>query len=169
MPSWDDELIHEYRQSRRELSKMKSKLNPKNPIDAKDLEHINSMIGDMTEAIHWLETGKDPKVFRGVHVNAVYHVRSYENMDLIPDIERELREDNNINKKHLFMTAEEKMILSEILSSFSNRERICYLLHVSHKKSFAEIAKELEVSRSTVQTHSTRAKNKVKQRFQEVV
>ena len=169
MPSWDDALIHEYRQSRRELSKMRSKLDPDNPIDKPDIDLINSMIADMTESIEWLETGKDPKVFRGMHVNAIYHIRSYENVDLIPDIEKELREENDINKKHLFMTREEKVIMKEILSSFSNRERICYLLHVGHKKSFAEIANELGVSRSTVQTHITRAKNKVKQRFQEVV
>src|SRR5690606_14478724 len=102
------------------------------------------------------------------HIDAIYHVRSYGNMDLIPDIEEELRAENDINKRHVFMTKEEKIILSEILCSFSQRERICYLLHVGHNKSYGEIANELGISRSTVQTHITRAKAKVKQRMKEV-
>ncbi|MEK4025800.1 sigma-70 family RNA polymerase sigma factor [Sporosarcina sp. FSL W7-1283] len=169
MTSWVGEMIVSYTENRRALAELKRGLNPENPKDAEDEAMINSMIRDMSESIDWLRTGKDPKVMKGIHVDSVYHVRSYENVDLIPDIERELREENDINKKHLFMTSEEKIIMSEILASFSERERICYLLHVGHKKSFAEIANELGISRSTVQTHITRAKNKVKQKSPEVV
>ncbi|MFD1206512.1 MULTISPECIES: sigma factor-like helix-turn-helix DNA-binding protein [Sporosarcina] len=62
------------------------------------------------------------------------------------------------------MTREEKVILADILASFSEKERICYLLHIGHKKSMGEIATELGVSKSTFRTHINRAKKEVEQR-----
>lgn len=85
-------------------------------------------------------------------------------MDTIPDITEQL-EDNNVNKKHLFMTREEKVILADIFSSFSLRERQCYIFHVAEKKSMSEIAYELGVSKSMVQQSIRRAKNKVEERM----
>ena len=83
---------------------------------------------------------------------------------MIPDIAEQL-EEGSINKKHLFMTREEKVILADILSSFSLRERQCYILHVGKKKSMSEIAYELGVSKSMVQQSIRRAKNKVEERM----
>ncbi len=167
MSNWVDEMIASYTEHRRQLSQMKRYLNPENPKDAEDEKMINSMIRDMSESIEWLETGRDPKVMKGIHVDSVYHVRSYENMDLIPDIAEQL-EDDDINNRRLFMTKDEKMIMADILKSLSLRERQCYILHVGHKKSMGEIAIELGVTKSTVQTNITRARSKVKNRIKEV-
>lgn len=41
-----------------------------------------------------------------------------ENIDLIPDIAEQL-EGNDINKKHLFMSGEEEVVLANIVVSFS--------------------------------------------------
>ncbi len=166
MTNWVDDMLASYTEHRRELARMKRNLNPENPKDAEDEKMINSMIRDMSESIEWLETGRDPKVMKGVHVDSVYHVRSYENMDLIPDIAEQL-EDDDINNRRLFMTKDEKMIMADILKSLSLRERQCYILHVGHKKSFGEIASELGISRSTVQTHITRAKSKVESKIKD--
>lgn len=168
MSNWVDEMIVSYTEYRRELSRMKSNLNPENPKDAEDEKLINSMIRDMSEDIEWMETGRDPKVMKGIHVDSIYHVQSYGNMDLIPDIIEQL-EDDDINDRHIFMTKDEKIIMGDIIKTLSARERQCYFLHVGHKKSFREIANELGISRSTVQTHITRAKNKVENKIKDVV
>lgn len=161
MSNWVDEMIASYTTHRRSLSEMKRSLNPENLKDAEDEKMINSMIRDMSETIEWLETGRDPKVRKGVHVESIYHVTSYADVDLIPDIMEQLEEKDDINERELFMTKDEKIIMSEILNSLSLRERQCYFLHVGHGKSFGEIAKDLGISRSTVQTHITRAKSKI--------
>lgn len=161
MSGWVDEMIASYTEHRRELSRMKQYLNPENNKDAEDEKLINSMIRDMSESIEWLETGRDPKFRKGVHVDSIYQVQSYGNMDLIPDIMEQLEEDD-INQRHIFMTKDEKIIMGDIIKTLSARERQCYFLHVGHKKSMGEIASELGISKSTVQTHITRAKSKVK-------
>ncbi|MHC8517003.1 sigma-70 family RNA polymerase sigma factor [Sporosarcina sp. ITBMC105] len=164
MLNWADELIQEYTVGKQDLKRRVDRLDRSNPIDMQDLKQINSMIESMSFSLDWMKTGRQPGTYRGADEKAVYQKRSYENIDLIPDIAEQL---NSEQPKELYMTKEERVILADILSSFSQRERICYLLHVGHKKSMGEIAAELGVSKSTVQTHINRAKSKVRQRFQE--
>ena len=111
MLSWADKLIHEYTGGRQELRKRADKLDRDNPIDMNDLKQVNSMIESMTFSLEWITTGRQPGTFRGVDEKAVYQRRSYENIDLIPDIAEQL-EENDINKKHLFMSREERVIFS---------------------------------------------------------
>ena len=125
MLSWADKLIHEYTGGRQELKKRADQIDRNNPVEMNDLKQINSMIESMTFSLEWMTTGRQPGTFRGVDEKAVYQRRSYENIDLIPDIAEQLEEDD-INKKNLFMTREEKIILADILSSFSLRERQCW-------------------------------------------
>lgn len=165
MLNWADKLIQEYTGGRQELKKRADQIDRNNPFEMNDLKQINSMIESMTFSLDWMTTGKQPGTYRGVDEKAVYQRRSYENIDLIPDIERELRESNDINKKHLHMTSEEKIILADIFASFSLRERQCYILHMAQGLSWSEIADELGISKSTVQTHITRARSKVQQRI----
>lgn len=99
-------------------------------------------------------------MFRGVDEKAVYQRRSYENIDLIPNI-AELLEEDGINKKHLFMSREEKLILVDILASFSLRERRCYILREGQKMSMAKIADELEITKRIMQHYVERARKKV--------
>ena len=82
---------------------------------------------------------------------------------MIPDIAEQL-EENDINKKCLFMSREEKVILADILALFSLRERTCYILHVGQRMSIERIAVELGVSKGTVQSYVARAKKKIEKR-----
>lgn len=164
MFSWADELIQEYTDGRRELKKRADQIDRNNPIEMQDLKQFNSMIADMSFSLEWMSTGRQPGTYRGVDEKAVYQRRSYENIDLIPDIAEQLEEDD-INKKHLFMTREEKVIMADILASFSLRERQCYILHVAQKRSMGDIANELGVSKSMVQQSIRRAKKKVAERM----
>ncbi|WP_342505641.1 sigma-70 family RNA polymerase sigma factor [Sporosarcina sp. FSL K6-2383] len=165
MLSWADELIQEYTDGRQDLKKRADQIDRDNPIAMEDLKHINSMIESMSFSLEWMTTGRQPGTYRGVDEKAVYQRRSYENIDLIPDIEMQLREENDINKKHLFMTKEEKIILADILASFSLRERQCYILHMAQGMSWSKIADELGVSKSMVQQSINRARKKINSRI----
>lgn len=164
MLSWVDELMPEYTKYRQDLKKRADQVDRKNPVEMNDLKQFNSMIESMTFSMDWMKTGRQPGTFRGIDEKAVYQRRSYENIDLIPDIEKELREANDINKKQLELTKEEKIILADILSSFSLRERQCYLLHVAQMLSMSEIADELGIKKRTVQQYIERAREKVSKR-----
>ena len=163
MLNWADKLIHEYTGGRQELRKRADQLDRNNPIEMQDLKQINSMIESMTFSLDWMTTGRQPGTFRGVDEKAVYQRRSYENIDLIPDIAEQLENDG---EKELYMTKEEKIILADILASFSLRERQCYILHVAQKRSMSDIANELGVSKSMVQQSIRRAKKKIKHRVE---
>lgn len=164
MLNWADKLIEEYTGGQRELKKRADQLDRNNPTDMNDLKQINSMIESMTFSLDWMKTGRQPGTYRGVDEKAVYQKRSYENIDLIPDIAEQLESDD-INKKHLFMSREEKVILADILASFSLRERQCYILHVGQGMSWSKIADELGVSKSMVQQSINRARKKINARI----
>ena len=165
--SWADELIQEYTVGRRDLKRRADQLDRANPIDMQDLKQFNSMIESMSYSLEWMTTGRQPGTFRGVDEKSVYQRRSYENIDLIPDIAAQLREENDINKKHLFMTHEEKIIMADILSSFSLRERQCYILHVAQGMSMSAIGEEIGVSKGTVQGYIEKARKKVRERVKD--
>ncbi|RST60232.1 sigma-70 family RNA polymerase sigma factor [Siminovitchia terrae] len=165
MPNWADKLIQEYSDGKSQLLRASKNLDKKNPVESEYKTMINSMVEDMDFAIEWLETGRQPGTYRGVDKRSVYQIRSLENMDLIPDIADQL---DDVNERKPLMTREEKIILQDILSSFSRRERQCYLLNVAQGMSWATIADELGISKSSVQTHIKRARNKVEKRINEV-
>ena len=167
MLSWVDKLVPEYIEGRQDMKKRADQVDRDNPIEMNDLKQFNSMIDSMTYSLEWMTTGRQPNTYRGVDEKSVYQKRSYENIDLIPDIEMQLREENDINKKHLFMTKEEKIILADILSSFSLRARTCYILHEGQKMSMAKIGDELGLSKGTVQGYIEKARKKVKERVRD--
>ncbi|WP_172369578.1 sigma-70 family RNA polymerase sigma factor [Sporosarcina jiandibaonis] len=158
--NWVEELLPEYRKWRRELSKKARELDVNMPYYANDIKQINSMLRTMTDDIKFMETGKDPMYQGGIHIHAVYHTKTYGNVDFIPDITEQLKE-NDINKKHLYLSEDEKIMLKDILSKLSKREEECYLMHVAQDKSMADIADELGIARGTVQVYVRRALKKV--------
>lgn len=170
MLSWADELIQEYTGGRQELKRRADQVDRNNPVEMNDLKQFNSMFDSMTYSLEWMTTGRQPNTYRGVDEKAVYQRRSYENIDLIPDIAEQLKEEGDINKKHLYMTREEKVIMADILASFSLRERQCYILHEAQKMSMSAIADELGISKGTVQGYIEKARKKVRERvdFDEV-
>ncbi|MEH7223871.1 sigma-70 family RNA polymerase sigma factor [Bacillus sp. JJ1566] len=160
MRNWADQLIHEYTKGRRELSKLKKKLNNEIVADRVDRSLINSMIDDTDFVIEWLETGRQPGLMRGIDKRTIYQKRSLESMDIIPDITSQIDEDD----KPLYIPADQKRVLINILSSFSLRERQCYILHAAQGMSMQEIADELGLKKRTVQQYIERARKKVEQR-----
>lgn len=157
MPNWADRLIQEYTVGKSQLNKMRGSLDKDNPADREDRKMISSMIEDMDYAIEWLETGRQPGAFRGIDKRLAYQRKALESMDTIPDITEQL----DINNRQLYMTSEEKVILADILASFSLRVRQCYILHAAQGMSMGQIAEEIGVSKATVQMYIRRARGKV--------
>lgn len=154
---WADELILQYKKHRGELIQKRSKLNKEDPQDKLDLTQYNSMIDEMDFVLQWLETGRDPNNYRGADKKGIYQSQSFQSMDFIPDITEQIEE----GPKHLYMSAEEKIIMADIFASLSFRERHCYILHVGRQISVAKIAKGLGVGKSTAQSYIERAKRKI--------
>lgn len=160
MPNWADRLIHEYTIGKRQLRKMKNSLDIKDPIDRQDRKTISGMTKDMDFAIEWMETGRQPGTLRGIDKRSIYQRKSLESMDIIPDITEQL----DINKKRLYLSEEQKSILLNVFTSFSLRERQCYILHTAQGMSMQDIADELGIKKRTVQQYIERARKKVEQR-----
>lgn len=165
MKIWADDLLHEYGIGKKDLERRRDQLDRKNFLDKQDLTQINSMIESMAYSMEWMETGRQPGTYKGIDIKSIYQKRSFESMDIIPDITEQLEE----GPKQLYMTAEEKIILADIFASFSLRERQCYVLHFGAGMSWMQIANELGVSKSMVQQSIRRAKHKVAKRTEKEV
>lgn len=106
MLSWVDKMVPEYIEGRQEMKKRANQVDRSNPIEMNDLKQFNSMIDSMTYSLEWMTNGRQPNTYRGGDEKAVYQRRSYENIDLIPDIAVQLKDESDNDKKHLFMTRE---------------------------------------------------------------
>ena len=157
---WADEMILQYKKHRGELIQKRAKLNKEDPQDKLDLTQYNSMIDEMDFVLQWLETGRDPNNYRGADKKGIYQSQSFLSMDFIPDITEQIEE----GPKHLYMSAEEKIIMADIFASLSFRERHCYILDEGRQVSMGNIAIGLGVSKGTVQGYLKRAKKKIAER-----
>jgi len=166
--NWADKRIIEYENGRKALNKKKEKIDVKKELgfelslqDKLDRTQINSMMKEMSDVIEWLKTGRDPYALRGIERRSIYQRRVLYDMDLFPslDIVPESLEENERE-----LTEDEKELIVDILTSLSPRERECYLLHHVNLLTFNEIAKELNISRASVQTYIDRARAKVKEK-----
>ncbi|WP_237150250.1 RNA polymerase subunit sigma-70 [Planococcus maritimus] len=114
MKVWADELLHEYGIHKKDLERCRDRLDRNDFHSKQDLKQINSMIESMNFSMEWLETGRQPGTFKGIDKKSIYQHQSFSNMDFIPDITEQLEE----GPKQLYMTAEEKIILADILRRY---------------------------------------------------
>src|SRR5690625_4454270 len=128
-----------------------------NERDKDDKTYINSMIDSVTDIIDWLDTGINPFFPAGIDRRHAYDVTRLSNMDLIPEITEQLE------PEPVELTDEQKRIITRIFQTLTDRERDCFILHHCLMMSFSEIAKDLHISKSTVQTHIFRARKKIKE------
>lgn len=156
--SWADRLINEYKDGRKSLRKAHEFLGDNEYDDTKETL-INGMIDEMTYVIKWLETGREPDTYRGADKRNAYRLSSYEDMEIIPDINKELRKE----REPLYMDRRQRKALINLFNRFSERERQCFLMYEAEKLSMQEIADRLEISKGTVQTYINRAKSKVEE------
>lgn len=159
LENWADQLLAEYDEGRKDLRKMKRNLNDDFQIDLQDKSKINSMIDSMTYSMDWMETGRQPDMYRGIDKKNKYRAKFYDDMDIIPDINEELRKE----REPLYMSREQRMDLLHLFRSFSGRERQCFIMHVAEGLSMQKIADKIGISKWTVRTYIDRAKEKVEE------
>lgn len=156
MNNWANELIPQYEEGLRELGVMHDNLTD-SEYDRIDESQINSMIDSMGFSLEWMETGRQPGLYRGVDKRDAYRVKQYDEMDVIPDITEELRKE----RESFYLSATQKAKLLHLFHSFSDRERQCYVMYEAEQLSMGKIADYLGISKASVQVYIKRAREKV--------
>ncbi|HLR69442.1 MAG TPA: sigma-70 family RNA polymerase sigma factor [Virgibacillus sp.] len=156
MNNWADELIPEYEEGLRELGVMHDNLTD-SEYDRIDESQINSMIDSMGFSLEWMETGRQPGLYRGVDKRDAYRVKRYDEMDILPDINEELRKE----REPLYMSREQRQAFIDVIEKLSTRERQCFIMHVAEQLSMSEIAEKLNIKKRTVQQYIERAREKI--------
>ncbi|PAF34133.1 hypothetical protein CHH69_17435 [Terribacillus saccharophilus] len=152
MRTWVEAMVDEYSEGKKALEKLKDSYDENDLDEQNDRKAVNSMISTMEYSLDWMKKGRRPGNRRGAERRAVYQRTAYMEMDIFPELEEEKRE----------IPIEMKRKLVDILMELSDRERECYLMHMTKGFSFAQIANFLGVSRSSVQRYIERAKKKIK-------
>lgn len=170
LENWADKLLAEYDESLVALQETQKRVTNQDkrlqerdePLFHKPLkskkEILNSMENSMVFAMDWMEKGRNPDLQRGADKHAVYQRQFFESLDVIPDIAEQIYD---INTKELHLTELEKKQLAKIFASWSRRERDCFIARTVEQKTFQQIADEIGVGRSTVQSYVERAKRKM--------
>ena len=175
LENWADKLLEEYDRSLSDLraqqkitaAQDKRLRDSDEPVFSKPLQDkksiLNSMENSMVFAMDWMEKGRNPDLQRGADKHAVYQRQFFESLDVIPDIAEQIYD---INTKELHLTELEKKQLAKIFASWSRRERDCFIARTVEQKTFQQIADEIGVGRSTVQSYVERAKRKMTEALQ---
>lgn len=159
--TWVKERLREYNKGKRTLERYRATLIRDDPKDQTqdelaEIDTVSGMISDMSFAIEWMRTGRRPRSRRGVEIRDAYSRAILMDMDLLPVMTAEPKQEMNF-------TDRQKRDMARILLRLSDRERQCFLLHAVQGLSFAEIGKEMKLSRTAVQSYVERAKSKVQQ------
>jgi len=143
---WVEALIEDYAVGRSKLEKYKEKLRDHDPNDREtaELSIVNGMISDIDFAVTWMGRYKGER--RRISKPTRIDRRLFPSLD----IERE---------RHLTEERREEML--RLLSELSRREQQCLLLYAAYGLSYAEIGKELGVTKAMVQQSINRAKDKI--------
>ncbi|KGL45051.1 hypothetical protein EP56_05695 [Listeriaceae bacterium FSL A5-0209] len=126
---------------------------------------ITGMISDMTYAIEWMRTGREPGRKRGIERQGVYNntvliepnVLDSLDMSSVTLIERSLVRSR--------LSAHEEDIIHFFNHMLSEREKDCYILVRANELSFEEVAVSLHISKSSVQSYVERAEQKIEESF----
>lgn len=156
MNNWAEELIPQYEEGLNALERKRNDLGD-TISNRVDMTQYNSMIDSMGFSLEWMETGRQPGLYRGVDKRDAYRVKQYDEMDILPDINEELRKE----REPLYMDREERQALIQLFKNLSDRERQCYVMYEAEQLSMGKIADYLGISKGTVQMYIKRARAKV--------
>ncbi|MFK7695393.1 sigma-70 family RNA polymerase sigma factor [Paenibacillus sp. HJGM_3] len=158
--TWVDKLVREYAAGKRELVAYRKKLENTDRSEAEEmeLETVKGMISDLQYGIDWMRSGRRPGSVRGYDSHDAYRFAELRDMDLLPALDLSIPEPPRPE-----LTADQKLMLVNVLLKLSARERQCFLMHAVQRMSEREIADELKVSRRSVRIFIERARDKVQQ------
>lgn len=120
---------------------------------------IGEMIGDTEFVIEWLETGRRPGNKRGIERRA-----AYEREKLMDPVRMQAFVSRSTAGSPCNLTEWQRFQLEDALATLTERERECYVLTHGEGFSFEETSRLLKITKSSVQTHVTRAQAKITER-----
>jgi len=136
------DLIEQYTAGVRYLSQYHRSLDRSNPDEADESRTVAGMLSDMRYALDWMRRGRRPGSRKGAERRDIYRRR-----ELLASAEP--------------LTEDERQRLIDCMAVMTERELTCWLLHMAHGLTYAEIGDRLKLSRRTVQQYVERAKQKV--------
>jgi len=136
------ELIVQYSDGIRHLDRYRRSIDRSNLDGQDEARTVSSMLNDMRYALDWMRRGRRPGSRKGAERRDIYRRR-----ELIESMQP--------------MTPEEERRLIDCVAVMTERELTCWLLHMAHGLTFAEIGDRLGLSRRTVQQYVERARKKV--------
>ncbi|WP_438446857.1 sigma factor-like helix-turn-helix DNA-binding protein [Gorillibacterium sp. sgz5001074] len=118
---------------------------------------VEAMIRDVDYVIEWLETGRRPGNKRGVERLAAYQ------RDIPTDlIEKYMLRPQYMPQGRSIYSPDEVVYMEYLLSTLTERECECYVMHIGGLYSMRDIADLLDLTVSTVHETVKRAERKIK-------
>ncbi|MNO22851.1 positive control sigma-like factor [compost metagenome] len=124
--------------------------------DADDKKVISGMVSDCEFVVEWLSTGRRPGNKRGIERRA-----AYQNEKPMDPLRMQAFTSRSTAGSPSNLSDWEMFQLKDALSTLSPRERECYTLAHGECFSFGEIAKMLNITKSSVESYINRAQEKV--------
>lgn len=160
------DLIPEYQRSRlaavRERDRLKILAFEGDDVARKDAAVWAEMVSELSYAIEWLSTGREPKYAdtfeKKQKGKSLYDRRVLIDMELFPCLDLDITEPESVPEP---MSDERKRLVLEIMAVLSERERTVFILHNAYLLTFDKIGKELGISRQNACKYANRAKRKV--------
>jgi RNA polymerase sigma factor (sigma-70 family) len=147
------DLIPGYRQTKRMLEKARE-----NTTDKVQRSLIGGAISDKLYELEWLETGRRPGSRRGIEKG--YKVSSWDPawLDAYASPTGRYTDRTQFTGE---LTADDRFRIEEAMRDLSQREKQCYVLYHVDGMDEYEIARELNLGRSTVHEYMERATTKI--------
>ncbi|EUJ29615.1 sigma factor-like helix-turn-helix DNA-binding protein [Listeria cornellensis] len=124
---------------------------------------IREMISDMTFAIDWMRTGREPNSIRGIERQGVYNNTVHMDPMILANMIGASMTQKEVDEYPL--NEYEAEILEFFHSILSDREKECFMLVRANEYSFHEAAEALHIEKGTVQEYIRRAEEKLKEAF----
>lgn len=151
-----EEMIDGYQHTRKILRALRT-LN----TDRGERQTIGEMIGDCEYTLEWLRTGRRPGSTRGIERR--YRVKVWDPEWIDRYVSKRGRHVFERDTTASGLTENCRFQLDEVMRELSDRERQCFMMLHVDLMSLEEIAAELHLGKSTVQSYVERAREKIEQ------
>jgi RNA polymerase sigma factor (sigma-70 family) len=163
-----EQLKREYRAAIRQLETLRDNMDEQQRKTEGPI--VGSMISDLRYALEWMNSGRRPGNRRGAERLAAYQREKPVDPIWMQKYIRGLSDDpftqiDGVRSDEMTMADRER--LDDALSVLTEREKEVYLMARGHCLSYAEIARYLDIGKSTVQTMVERAEKKITERINE--
>lgn len=146
-----EDLLKLYKEARAKLMKAKEL-----PVDDEDKKLINSMLSDVQYVIDWLHKGHNPGPRRGIHRRS-----GRQRTVTVDPLQMQSYAQPAACGSPTTLSDHERFQIDDALSTLSEREKQAYVLHFGLCFSLRQVALEMGITKSAVQTMLERSEKKI--------